>query len=320
VEHDAAKQIDPFSNGKSQGLARRATYASVAVASLLIACKVGAWSYTGSVAILASLVDSLLDAFASVVTLVAVRKASAPATREYRFGLGKAEPLAALTQAAFIAGSAVLLTLQAGERLFNPQPIQASEIGIAVMVVSIVATLALVGFQAYVIRQSSSVAIKADSLHYKGDLLANVAVISALVLTDFLGLPLIDPLFGLAIAAYILWTARSVAMEALDMLLDRELPQEDRDRIRDIALSYPEVLDMHDLRTRRAGPYRFIQIHLEFNGRLSLNRSHAVAEAVEMQIMQEFPGSEVIAHQDPATPEWHEDTTPLPDHHLGQDN
>lgn len=319
MDSDAARQINPFSNGKSQGLARQATYASVAVAALLIACKIGAWSVTGSVAILASLVDSLLDAFASIVTLVAVRKASAPATTEYRFGLGKAEPLAALTQAAFIAGSAVLLTVQAGERLFKPQPIQASEVGIAVMVVSIVATLGLVGFQAYVIRKSGSVAIKADSLHYKGDLLANAGVISALVLTDLLGLPLIDPLFGLAIAAYILWTARSVAAEALDMLLDKELPQEERDRIKEIALSYPEVLSMHDLRTRRAGPYRFIQIHLEFNGRLSLNHAHAVAEAVEMQVMEEFPGSEVIAHQDPTTPQWHEDTDPLPDHFPGRD-
>ncbi|WP_425405622.1 cation diffusion facilitator family transporter [Hwanghaeella sp.] len=319
MDSDAARQINPFSNGKSQGLARQATYASVAVAALLIACKIGAWSVTGSVAILASLVDSLLDAFASIVTLVAVRKASAPATTEYRFGLGKAEPLAALTQAAFIAGSAVLLTVQAGERLFKPQPIQASEVGIAVMVVSIVATLGLVGFQAYVIRKSGSVAIKADSLHYKGDLLANAGVISALVLTDLLGFPQIDPLFGLAIAAYILWTARSVAAEALDMLLDKELPQEERDRIKEIALSYPEVLSMHDLRTRRAGPYRFIQIHLEFNGRLSLNHAHAVAEAVEMQVMEEFPGSEVIAHQDPTTPQWHEDTDPLPDHVPGRD-
>ena len=318
MSDDAAKQINPFSSGKAQGLARQATYASVAVAATLIACKIGAWSYTGSVAILASLVDSLLDAFASIVTLVAVRKASAPATQEYRFGLGKAEPLAALTQAAFIAGSAVLLTLQAVERLFNPQPVSASEVGIAVMVVSIVATMGLVAFQAYVIRKSSSVAIKADSLHYKGDLLANAGVIAALVLTDALGLPVIDPLFGLAIAAYILWNARSVAAEALDMLLDRELPQEERDRIKEIALSYPEVLAMHDLRTRRSGPYRFIQIHLEFNGRLSLNRSHAVAEAVEMQVMEEFPGSEVIAHLDPATPDWHEDTAPLSDHQQGQ--
>lgn len=320
MDNDAAKPINPFANDKSQGLARQATYASVAVAALLIACKIGAWSYTGSVAILASLVDSLLDAFASVVTLIAVRKASAPATREYRFGLGKAEPLAALTQSAFIAGSAVLLTIQAVERLFKPQPIEASEIGIAVMVVSIVATLGLVGFQAYVISKSSSVAIKADSLHYKGDLLANVGVIAALVLTDFMNLPIIDPLFGLAIAAYILWTARSVAAEALDMLLDRELPAEERERIKEIALSYPEVLDMHDLRTRRAGPYRFIQIHLEFNGRLSLNRSHAVAEAVEMQVMEEFPGSEVIAHQDPGTRDWHEDTAPLPDRDVGRDH
>lgn len=312
MDSDAATQISPFSNSKAHRLARQATYASVSVAGLLIACKIGAWAYTGSVAILASLVDSLLDAFASIVTLIAVYKASAPATRDFRFGLGKAEPLAALTQAAFIAGSAVLLTLQAGERLFNPKPIAASEVGIVVMVISIAATLCLVAFQVYVLKKSDSVAIKADSLHYKGDLLANCAVIAALVLTDYLNIPIIDPLFGLAIAAYILWTARSVAVEALDMLLDRELPQEDRDRIKEIALSYPEVLNMHDLRTRRSGPYRFIQIHLEFNGRLSLNHAHAVAEAVELQVMDEFPGSEVIAHQDPTTPDWHEDTDPLP--------
>jgi len=303
MDKDAVQSIDPFNKHGTQRLARMATYASVCVAIFLIALKIAAWSATGSVAILASLVDSLLDAFASIVTLVAVRQATAPATQNYRYGMGKAEPLAALAQAAFIAGSAVLLTLQAGERLFNPQPVQASEIGIAVMVVSIVATLGLVGFQTYVVRKSDSVAIKADSLHYKGDLLANAGVIGALLLTDALGWPYIDPLFGLAIAVYILVNARGVAKDALFMLLDRELPDDERQKIKDIAFSYPEVCDMHDLRTRRSGPYRFIQMHIELNGQLSLTRAHAVAEAVELQVMEAFPGSEVIVHQDPTTPD-----------------
>lgn len=307
MDADKIKPAETFTPHRSHHLARAATYASVAVALLLISLKVGAWSYTGSVSILASLVDSLLDAFASVVTLIAVRKASSPATSDYRYGMGKAEPLAALAQAAFIAGSAVLLTLQAGERLFNPRPISESEIGLFVMIVSIGATLVLVGFQTYVVRKTDSVAIKADSLHYKGDLLANAGVIAALVLSEYSNWPYIDPLFGLAIAAYILWNAREVAQDALYMLMDRELPEEEREKIVEIVRSYPEVVDLHDLRTRRSGPYRFIQMHIEMNGTLSLNRAHAVSEAVEMHIMSTFPGSEVIVHQDPVTPDTGED-------------
>ncbi len=304
MDNDDVQTIDPFNLQHTRRLARAATYASVCVAVFLIVLKIAAWSATDSVAILASLVDSLLDVFASIVTLIAVRQATAPASRNYRYGLGKAEPLAALAQAAFIAGSALLLTLQAGERLFNPQPLTASETGIAVMAVSIAATLGLVAFQTYVVRRSDSVAIKADSLHYKGDLLANAGVIAALLLTDLLGWPHIDPLFGLAIAAYILVNARSVAKEALFMLLDRELPEEELQRIKEIAYSHPEVCSMHDLRTRRSGPHRFIQMHIELNGQLSLTRAHAVAEAVELQVMDAFPGSEVIVHQDPTTPEF----------------
>ena len=299
---DTVKKIAPFGSQRTVQLTRAATYASVAAAVFLIALKVGAWSLTESVAILASLVDSLLDGFASVVTLIAVRQAASPATRQYRYGKGKAEPLAALAQAAFIAGSAVLLTLQAVERLVNPEPVTATEIGIAVMIVSITVTLALVGFQTFVIRRSGSVAIEADSLHYKGDLLANIGVIAALILSGQFGWTYADPVLALAIAAYILWNARSVAQDALYMLMDRELPASEREQIKQIVLSYPDVSGLHDLRTRRAGPNRFIQMHMELNGQLSLNHAHAVAEAVELQIMETFPGSEVIVHQDPVTP------------------
>lgn len=307
TDQDAVKVLTGVRNTAGHRLARQATYASVSVAVVLIIVKIGAWTETGSVAILSSLVDSLLDAFASIVTLFAVRHSLVPADAEHRFGHGAAEPLAALAQSAFIAGSSVLLLVQAGERLLNPKPIESTDIGVSVMVFSIVATLILVAFQTYVIRKSESLAIKADSIHYKGDLIANVGVIGAILLTDMMGWVYADPLFGLGIAIFLIWSAKSVAMEAYDMLMDRELPEEERNRIKEIAIWHSDVLSIHDLRTRRSGPYRFVQMHLEFNGQLTLNRTHAVADAVEQQVMAEFPGAQVIVHQDPGTPHEHTD-------------
>ncbi|MDJ0686303.1 MAG: cation diffusion facilitator family transporter [Alphaproteobacteria bacterium] len=299
MQQEEIRAVDPIDTVAANPLARRATFAAVGVACFLLALKIAAWIVTGSVSILASLLDSLLDAFASIVTLIAVRRATAPPTSEFRYGHGKAEPLAALAQSAFIAGSAVLLIIQAGERFINPRPVAETTIGIAVMVVSILATLGLVAYQGYVIRKSDSVAIKADSLHYKGDLLANIGVIAALLLVAHGGFELADPIFGLAIALFILWNARGVATEALGMLMDRELPDAERARIAEVARSYKEVIKMQDLRTRRSGPYRFIQMHIEVDGQMSLTRAHAIADAIELQIMEEFPGSEVIVHQDP---------------------
>lgn len=278
---------------------RLATHASVAVAGMLIVVKLAAWLLTGSVSLLSTLIDSLLDAAASVVNLIAVRQALAPPDREHRFGHGKAEPLAALGQSAFIAGSAIFLTIEAGHRLFSPRPILNSDIGIGVMVFAILVTFALTRFQAYVVRQTGSLAIKADSLHYLGDVLVNGAVIVALLLVSRLGWTLADPLFGLAIAGYILRNAWAIARGAFDMLMDHELPEDERQRIKDLVLKTPEVIDMHDLRTRASGPQTFIQFHIEMDGAISLYRAHAVADAVEAELHNAFPGAEVIIHQDP---------------------
>lgn len=280
-------------------LMRRATYASVVTAAALIVAKLAAYLATGSVSLLSTLLDSLLDAAASLVNLVAVRAALTPADREHRFGHGKAEPLGALAQAAFITGSAIFLVFEAGTRLVNPQPLENSAVGIAVMLFSIVATLLLVGYQRRVIRLTNSVAIKADSLHYVGDLMVNGSVIVALLLVSQFGWWLADPLFGIGIALYILYMAWQIARGALDMLMDRELPDEDRKRIRAIAMAHPEVQSLHDLKTRGAGPATFIQLHLEMDGRMSLYEAHAVADAVEAEIRAAFPGAEVIIHQDP---------------------
>ena len=280
-------------------LMRAATYASVAVAGTLVVVKLAAWLFTDSVSLLSTLIDSLLDAAASMINLLAVRHALTPADREHRFGHGKAEPLAALGQTAFIAGSAVFLVIEAGHRLFAPRPVLHVELGIGVMILAIVVTFALTRFQAHVVRKTGSVAIKADSLHYLGDILVNAAVIVALLLASQFGWFIADPLFGIAIAGYILIVAWRIARGAFDMLMDRELPEPERARIGRIVLEHPSVIDMHDLRTRASGRKTFIQVHIELDGNLSLYRAHDVADEVEASLRAAYPGAGVIIHQDP---------------------
>ena len=278
---------------------RLATYASVATAGVLVVVKLIAFIATDSVSILSSLIDSLLDTSASLVTLYAIRHALTPPDREHRFGHGKAEPLAALGQAAFITGSSIFLLIEAGRRFVDPKPVVNSEIGIVVMVFAILATLALTQFQAYVAKRTDSLAIRADRLHYVGDLLTNGAVVIALILSAQLGWTMADPLLAVAIAAFIIYSAVKIARRALDMLMDRELPEVERRRILEIAWAHPEVRAVHDLRTRKSGPSLFIQLHLEMDGTLSLYRAHVIADTVEADLYTAFPGAEVLIHQDP---------------------
>jgi ferrous-iron efflux pump FieF len=275
--------------GRNARLMRLATYASVAVAVVLILVKTVAWFMTDSVAILSSLIDSWLDALASIVNLLAVRHALHPADREHRFGHGKLESLAGLGQSAFIAGSALLLLFEAGHRLFAPAPVSNELVGMGVMVFTIVLTMILVRFQIYVVRTTKSVAINADSLHYKGDILLNGSVLISLAASMSLGWSFLDPIFAIAIAGYILWNAWRIVAQSLHVLMDRELPDEDRDRIREIALSHPEVHEMHDLRSRTS----------EMDGNMKLAQAHDIADAVEAEIRAAYPEAEVIIHQDP---------------------
>jgi ferrous-iron efflux pump FieF len=280
-------------------LMRLATYASVATAAVLIGIKLVAWLYTDSVSLLSTLIDSVLDVFASMINLLAVRHALTPADREHRFGHGKAEPLAALGQSAFISGSALFIVFEAGHRLFTPVPLGHTGFGIGVLVFSIVATFVLTRFQAYVVRKTGSLAIQADSLHYVGDLLVNGSVIVALLLVSHLGWIWADAVFGLGIAAYILVNAWRIARGAYDMLMDRELPDEDREQIKEIVKAHPAVIGLHDLRTRASGRDTFIQIHLELDGEMTLLQSHKIVDEVETRLSEAFPGAEVIIHQDP---------------------
>ncbi len=280
-------------------LMRLATYASVSVACILIAAKFGAWMSTESVSLLSTLIDSLLDAGASLVNLLAVRHALEPADREHRFGHGKAESLSSLSQAAFITGSALFLFIEAGERLFNPRDVINTEIGYAVMALSIALTLLLVIFQRFVISRTGSVAITADSLHYRMDILVNIGVVASLAMVAQLGWSWIDPVVAIAIAIYIVYGAWEIGSLALHVLMDRELPDEDRRKIAEIATAHDEVHGIHDLRTRSSGLNIFIQLHLELDGTMNLLRAHKIADVVEANIMAAFPMAEVLIHQDP---------------------
>jgi ferrous-iron efflux pump FieF len=280
-------------------LMRAAAIASVSVASVLIVTKFAAWLITDSVSLLSTLIDSFLDAAASLVNLLAVHHALQPADREHRFGHGKAEPLASLAQSAFIGGSAVFLLVQAGERMAHPRDVLNTDIGYAVMVFSIVLTILLVAFQRYVVKKSGSVAIDADSLHYKTDVLINLGVMVSLFLSSHFGWKYADPLIAIMIALYIVRGAWEIGKTALGILMDRELEDADRQKIREIVMAHEEVKGLHDLRTRSSGVHVFIQFHLELDGNMKLKQAHDISEDVERELMEAFPNAEVIIHEDP---------------------
>lgn len=282
-------------------LMRWATYASVGTALLLIVTKILAWFATDSVSILATLIDSSLDMLASIVNLVAVRHALQPADNEHRFGHGKAEALAGMGQSMFIAGSAGVLLLQAVERIFHPKESMTSiDVGLGVMLFSMLATTLLIVFQNYVIKHTNSTAIKADALHYKTDLWVNGSVIIALVLT-FYNYAYFDAFIALGIAIFVLFSAWEIVRESIDLLMDHELPTEERNKIQAVVSRNPKAIGCHDLRTRRSGNMVFIQFHLELDASLSLFEAHSIADGVEQELKSLFSSVEVIIHEDPVT-------------------
>lgn len=279
-------------------LMRLATVAALAVALSLALAKAIAWWLSGSVSLLAGLTDSLLDGAASLLNLIAVHYALRPADEDHRYGHGKAEALAGLGQALFIGASALLVASHAVDRLLHPEPIGAPALGIAVMLLSLALTIALLLFQNHVVKLTGSTAIRADSLHYRSDLLLNSSILLALLLTGY-GWPQLDALFGIGIALFILYSALNIAREAAAVLMDQELAAELSERIHLLACAVPGVLGAHDLRTRKSGTHWFVQLHVELPGELSLLQAHALCEQVDAAIRAEFSRAEVLVHADP---------------------
>ncbi|WP_249171803.1 cation diffusion facilitator family transporter [Erythrobacter sp. JK5] len=280
-------------------LTRSAAYASIATALFLAAIKLWATARTGSTAMLGSLADTALDLVASIATLIGVTIAAQPPDKKHRFGHGKAESLAAMFQVILIALSAAGIGFRAILALIEGQRTTAAQEGIAVSLVAIVATLALLAWQRHVVRKTASVAIKADHVHYQSDLLLNLAVIAALVADQMLGIPGADPLFGLAIAGWLLWGAWGTAREAVDHLMDREWPEDKRRKLVELAAKHPELESLHDLRTRTSGTRDFVQFHVDLPGDMTVAQAHDIIERVEADLESHFPNTDLLIHIDP---------------------
>jgi ferrous-iron efflux pump FieF len=281
-------------------LVKRASWAPLMAAGLLIVSKFYAWLVTSSASIMATLTDSILDITASAISFFVIRYALQPADNEHRFGHGKAESLAGLAQAAFICGSALLLVFHGIDRISQPVAIQHYEVGLWVAGFSIVVTLVLVQFQKWVVRQTGSVAIKADSLHYTGDLLLNAGVLLAIWLAAQ-GIKYADALFAILIAAFLAYNAWQVARESADSLMDKELSVQEHEQILALVLSHGQVQGVHELRTRQAGNTKFIQMHLEMDDNLTLLQAHQISDEVEQLIISQFGAVDLIIHEDPGS-------------------
>ena len=287
-------------HGHSHGsLTARAAIASVSVALFLLALKAYAAWATGSVAMLGSLADTGLDVLASLITLYGVRLAATPADHDHRFGHGKAEALAALAQVGIIAFSALAIGWRAVQRLLEGEQTAQAEYGIAVSLVAIGTTLVLLAYQRRVIARTGSVAIAADHVHYQTDLLLNLSVIAALVLDQYLGLTGADPVFGVAIALWLLFGAWRASSRAIDQLMDKEWPEEKRARFLAVAARHPELRGIHDLRTRTSGMDDFVQFHVWVDPAMTVAEAHRVMDEVEHKLAHEFPGVEILIHVDP---------------------
>ena len=281
-------------------LTRSAALASIAMALFLAVLKSWAVWRTGSTAMLGSLADTALDLIASMATLVGVWVAAQPADESHRFGHGKAEALAAMFQVILIVLSAGALGFRGVVRLAEGGRVEAADQGIVVSAVAIAATLLLLAWQRHVIRRTGSIAIRTDNLQYKSDLVLNLAVIAALALDQYLGWSRADPLFGLAIAGWLLWGAWRASLEAVNHLMDREWPEEKRLRFIEAAAQHPELHRLHDLRTRTSGDRDFVQFHVDMPARMTVGQAHGVIERVEEDLCRQFPGMDLLIHIDPA--------------------
>lgn len=279
-------------------LVKRAGQAAIFAASLLIIVKLIAWVMTGSSSILAALTDSLMDVCASIINLFAIKVALQPADHEHRFGHGKAESLAGLAQAAFISGSSVFLMFNGISALVNNTQIVSSDIGIAVMLFSVFVTSVLVAFQTYVVKKTNSVAIKADSLHYRTDIIMNAAVLFAIILTNY-GFGWADGAFAIAISFYILHGAWEIGKQSIDALMDKKLSKEDEETVHKLADKVDGIHGIHDLRTRYSGYVKFIQLHVELDDDQTLFTAHQKADELEFALIDAFPGADVLIHLDP---------------------
>lgn len=280
-------------------LKKTASLFSILVSAILFIIKLIAVIYSGSLAVLSSLIDSASDIFASFITFWAIKYSNKPLNKKHRYGYGKAESASALIQSAFIAGSGAFVLYDGFERFINPIPLKQTVLGLQLMILSLIITIILICYQKYVIIKTKSIAIIADSLHYKVDLLTNMLIIISLFLLDYYHLAWIDILTASLISIYLIWNAYRIATNALNDITDQEIDSKIKNHIIKIINKTKNINGFHDFRSRTSGNRIFIEFHLELNGNLSLYAAHQISKSIEEEIISIYPNAQIIIHQDP---------------------
>ncbi len=292
--------MQPLNNDQINRLKKQASVCSVILAVVLIIIKSIGVICSGSLSVLSSMVDSMGDLVASLITFIAVRFSAKPANSSHRYGFGKAEALSALVQSAFIGGSGVFIIYDGINRMLNPHPQIKSQSAIIIMIISLFLTIALIAFQKYVAKKTGSRAIKADSAHYSVDVITNISIILTLIAISIFHINWFDTVVAFLVASYLLWSSYHLVLDSLTMIMDKELGEDIREKIKKIVLSCEHIEGIHDLRTRDLGSSYIFEFHLELDGNLSLNKAHQYTDNVEAELLKTYPGAQIIIHQDPA--------------------
>jgi len=282
-------------------LEKKATIVSSCIATILIIIKLTVGVLSGSISVIASAIDSVLDLIVSAFNLFAITKSEKPADKEFNYGRGKIEALAAVIEGTIITISGFFIFYEAVKKAIENEPTKLLDISIMIMSISIVLTIGLVIFLNYVAKKTNNLVIRSDALHYKTDIYSNGAILIALVLIHFTGIQLIDSIFGGAIAIYIIYSAYEIIKEGVLMLLDIALDKEIVEKIQDIIISENGVTDYHFLKSRKSGKTNFIDVHVVMTPNISLVEAHDISDSIEAKIKELDKDSEwsITIHLDP---------------------
>ncbi len=289
----------PISN--KEKLVKKAAYVSLSAVISMFVIRLYLMIETSSMSVTASLVDSLLDFVTAGINLFAIYYSQQPPDKQHRFGHGKAEDIAVFAQGLFFGSSGIYIIYLAMQEFIAQKPIETKSSDIILMIGTIIINLAVVYYQRTVIKKTNSSVIKADNLHYLADLLTNLAVISSLIVNFYFKVDFLDKIFGLIIGGYIIFGSYSLLKKSLNNLMDRELEDQERNKITAIIKQSKDVLGFHDLKTRYAGNRVFIQFHVELDGNIILEKANKISENIIKKLSSEFKDAEIIIHQDPFT-------------------
>ncbi|WP_292661848.1 cation diffusion facilitator family transporter [Nitratifractor sp.] len=280
---------------------RRATVVSTSAAALLTFVKLFVGIMSGSVAVLASAIDSILDMAVSIFNFFAIKKAEEHPNEMFPYGKGKVQAIAGVIEGTIITLSGVFIIYEAVRKVLHEEPTKYLGISLGVMLFSILVTFFLVRYLLAVAEKTDNIVIKADALHYQTDLLSNGAVVAALLVVWLTGWDWVDALFGLGIGLYIIYSAYEIIEEGIMILLDRSLPSEIVAKIGEIIGNHPKVNGYHWLKTRTDGSRNYVEFHLVLTPEMTLEEAHHIAEELECKIAALEPnkGWVITPHFDP---------------------